>query len=191
MNRIDNSRGSGVLISKTDDRVYILTAAHIVKDRDLLDVACYRATKGQTVRMPALVVAKSQTQDLALLQAFTKMSGLPKPLAIFDRNRGNFPLPFETVFFSYLGDLPQAYTTQVVRDTLVQRPDSESAVRMWVADQEPLPGQSGGPMVDPQGVVLGMASGASAGQGYFVHIDEIRTFLQTTGVFEFLESPAE
>jgi hypothetical protein len=72
--------------------------------------------------------------------------------------------------------LPISEVVQAVR--LISKPGEEGKARCWETAKGQLAGRSGGPMLDRQGRLLGVASGASSGKGYYVHVEEIRAFLK-------------
>jgi hypothetical protein len=62
----------------------------------------------------------------------------------------------------------------------VRRPGAAALV-MWETESRPVKGRSGGPLVDQAGCLLGVCSGASGREGYFVHTEAIHSVLKQNG----------
>src|SRR2546430_1556077 len=67
----------------------------------------------------------------------------------------------------------RACLAETVRRKVDARRPNEKVTTMWETEASPAKGRSGGPLVDKRGFVLGIASGANDGKGYYVHPDEI------------------
>jgi S1-C subfamily serine protease len=173
--------GSGVLLGQDEPFVYILTANHLVGKSKQADVFVFTADSYPRVAKvfkAAEVVARDARADLAVLRVVTK-DALPAPLPLCPASevpdgKGTVVL---TVGCPPKGaPLPLSEVVQAVR--LISKPGEEGKARCWETAKGQLAGRSGGPMVDRQGRLLGVASGTSSGKGYYVHIEEIRAFLK-------------
>jgi S1-C subfamily serine protease len=183
--RVDNNtkgmHGSGVIIKQDADFVFILTAWHLVGNVDDVDIQTFSAAsypKAAKTYTDATVLARSKTQDLAVVRIKTrdKMPGV-LPLCPAEKTPTDKDLPGLTCGCND-GDAPTCKTDTVKGRKKVRRPDQRDDVVNWETATAPVAGRSGGPLVDKQGYVIGIASGANNGLGYFVHPEEIAAFLK-------------
>jgi S1-C subfamily serine protease len=64
----------------------------------------------------------------------------------------------------------------------VRKPGEREAARYWETAAPPAGGRSGGPLLDRAGRVIGVASGAGDGRGYYAHAEEVHRFLRQNGL---------
>ncbi len=171
----DRQFGSGVVIAKSKNLSYVLTAQHIVSTAKKVEV---KVAGGKT--FPAEVLASSAEGDLAVLRLNT-VPGVPAPLKL--AAAGAKPKTVSSVGWEK-GDAPTAVDETLKEKTKVRlkRPGETISVACWEVERKPAPGRSGGPLVDERGLVLGVASGHDGTTGYFIHVDEVHTFLRQNGL---------
>jgi hypothetical protein len=98
--------------------------------------------------------------------------------------------PFAAVSVGCPRASPQVVRAERVTDKrLVRRPGGGVAF-FWEVAVPPVGGMSGGPLVDPDGRVIGICTAAQDGQGYFTHLDEILAALKREGYSWLAEPPA-
>jgi S1-C subfamily serine protease len=180
VNAAKGVEGSGVVVKQDATSVYVLTAQHVIDKADKVAVHTFTAEsypKSAKVYDAAKVVAQSKEQDLAVLRITTddKMPGV-LPLCPAAKAPTDKDFPGLTVGCN-TGKPPTCRAETVKGRKSVRRP-GEEAVVSWEVGAAPAPGRSGGPLVDKRGYVLGVASGANDGLGYYVHTVEIAAFLK-------------
>jgi S1-C subfamily serine protease len=173
--------GSGVLIHRRGPYAYVLTAAHIVGKDRFVEVATFSARscpKPERTYRGAEVLARDPRSDLAVLRVLTREA--PQGLLSLGPKAGaprGKDFPVLTVGCDPGG--PPTPATDVVRGARVVRKRGEEGKTLcWEAATGQAPGRSGGPLLDRQGRLIGIASGASDGKGYYVHLDELHAFLR-------------
>jgi len=166
--------GTGVVIAVQNDIGWLLTAAHVAIDervevaftswQSYPDVAWY----GRQAR----VVARWPQQDLALVRFETGGRRIPVlPLAPPWARPKRFPATAWSI-----GINPEGVAT-LRSERLEAREYVDDAgkegVFFWRTAQAPVAGRSGGPLLDAQRRVIGIAVAARASRGYYLHHDEI------------------
>ncbi|MEA3276112.1 MAG: serine protease [Pseudomonadota bacterium] len=170
--------GSGLIL---DTRGHVLTNAHVVGN-------CARVQVAKTTRhVPARVEARDKARDLALLRIQAPLPGRPARL------RGTKPGRGEPIFVSGYplhGRLPKGLRLSRGRMGEQESPRGapSGAVRIEVAIQ---PGNSGGPVLDPAGNVVGIVTGmlryrkgggAVPNHAFALTTPSVRQFLTNKGV---------
>lgn len=191
-NNTRNVEASAVIIKQEGKFVYLLTAGHVARKDEQLQLRVFTEEsypKAAENYKSVDVLATDKEHDLALLRLATtdKMPGVlplcpPKKVkALDDREH-----PFQVLSCGCGPDkAPVCQLETVRRKVKVQRRGDKETTLTWELAEAPARGRSGGPLVDKRGFVIGVASGASDGQGYYVHIDEINRFLKAN-TFEWL-----
>ena len=64
--------------------------------------------------------------------------------------------------------------------TMLRRRENKVAF-FWETSAKSLRGRSGGPLLDNEGLVIGICSGTQGERGYYTHIDEIHAWLKPLG----------
>ena len=168
---IPQGTGSGFI---WDDRGYVVTNAHVVKAGDRFDV-----TLADSSTWPATFVGADVDKDIAVLKIDGATKAKLKPVLVgssedLQVGQSVFAIgnPFgldqtlTTGVISGLGRMIRAQTGRRIDDVI----QTDAAVN---------PGNSGGPLLDSAGRLIGMntaivsPSGASAGIGFAVPVDTI------------------
>ena len=131
----------------------------------------------------AEVVARADDADLALLRvpaAAGQWTVMPIcPADAIPAAKGDFP-----GLYHRLRRCRGAHRAGGRRRRQATRQKAGRRPRRWVwqVDRVPEKGRSGGPLIDHRGFLLGIASGASHGKGYYGHTEEIHRFLTRRGM---------
>ena len=183
LNASRQTEGSGVIVGRKGAAVYVLTAAHLVARGDDLEIHAFAPEtypKADSVYHSVEVVATAGgIRDLALLRLSTA-DPLPAALPLCPARA----VPDETTFPVLSvgcgeGEAPVVSVEKVLAKKLVRR-DGKTGY-CWEVEGRQKPGNSGGPLVDRKGRLLGILSGTSRGNSYFSHLDEVQTFLRRSG----------
>jgi hypothetical protein len=62
------------------------------------------------------------------------------------------------------------------------KPGAPVPARFWKSGRKAQAGESGGPLTNAQGQIIGICSGTSAEHGFFCHLEEIHAFLRAAGL---------
>ena len=163
--------GSGFEVAADE----ILTNNHVIAGagRLLVDTS-------SGVQLPASLVVASPTQDLALLSV-ADLGGSPLPLAPASPTLG---LPVIAVGYPAGG--AEVATTGHILGTAQVHVQSEGGTFLGYVISAPVqPGNSGGPLLDPAGQVVGVVfarAAAPAGPAFALLWSQARAFLATNGV---------
>jgi S1-C subfamily serine protease len=168
----DGQTGSGAVIAVEGPHGYVLTAAHVVASAKAVQV---RTAAGKSAT--AEVLAKDAVTDLAVLRL--PAVGLPDPVRLV--KPGTTPKATVSVGWEK-GDAPTALDEAITRKVHLRKPGADAAVWCWQAERKQVAGRSGGPLLDETGAVVGVASGHDGAAGYYVHADEVHTFLRRNGL---------
>jgi S1-C subfamily serine protease len=176
-----SKEGSGVLIRRQGPYAYVLTAAHVVGKERFVEVATFSAKsypKPAKTYRGAEVLARDPRSDLAVLRVAAREAP-PGVLSLAPKSaapRGkDFPA-LATGCDPSGAPTPEVEVVKAAR--MVRKPGEEGKALCWETATGQAGGRSGGPLLDRQGRLIGIASGVSGGQGYYVHLDEIHAFLR-------------
>jgi len=178
------AEGSGALIGKSAPFVYILTAQHVVKRAERLEVTVFvkdSDPKPRTVYRSAKVVAEMEgLADLALLR-LTTTDDMPGLVHVCPETKvQNHPGKVLAVGCE-AGKGPVGLLENVARKKWARRDDGNELVSFWEVDHKHARGRSGGPLVDQRGYLVGVCSGSNKEKSYFTHVVEIHGFLKRNG----------
>ena len=187
--------GNGVIVGQGGLFVYVLTAGHVVGRTERVTVQTFSIKEPRKVAnifSGAKVVARSgDDEDLALIR-----------LAMGEAPPGVLPIcppekvsagrkPFRALSCHCENETPPVcQEEEVAGKKKVRRPEAASAIPLWEVKRRPLKGHSGSALADRRGFLLGICSGASGDNGYYVPPETIQAFLKTNGYsWLFRESP--
>jgi serine protease Do len=177
--------GSGVLLRHEGAFAYVLTANHVVGKATELNVLVFSADsypKEDKVYRGAEVLARDARADLAVVRVATR-DKLPAPLSVCPAKQTPDGKGFAVLTVGCQPGGPPLPIVDTVQATpLVSKPGETGKVKCWETAKGQTAGRSGGPLLDRQGRVLGVASGTGGGKGYYVHAEEIRAFLKRKGL---------
>jgi hypothetical protein len=157
------STGSGFLIARDGKSGYVATNEHVLRNSRnriarRIQIVLYSGTP-QAVEVRAEVVALDSEGDLAVLK-ITHTDGLPAPLSL-----NSLPEPKETMSVFALGfPFGQALSLRKDSPGITFTPGSisslrrsdEDVLRALQLDMNLNPGNSGGPLIDEQGNLIGI-----------------------------------
>ncbi len=171
--------GAGVVLTRGSELV-VVTNAHVARGRpgDVVQVASY-----VRVVYPALIERIDMRRDLALLRFDPRFGGTkrPSPAALGDVS-GLRPGHLLIAVGHPFG-LANAVTAGVVQSVGRISTELERAIgrrgRSWIqADISLAPGNSGGPLCDAEGRVVGINTMVAGGLALAIPAAEIQAFLQ-------------
>ena len=184
--------GVGVIIDVQGPIAYVLTAAHLVKGMDEVDVHIF--SKESYPRYSKILkkqqIAGRGEPDLALIR-IVGYEGESKGLKLAALKGVDKlgPTKLRGIATGCTKELaPALRLVDVDAVVNVQKPGEDKIGKYFQSPEASLGGQSGGPLVNSNGQLLGICSGAGvqkagmAAKGYYVHLQEIRSFLENTGL---------
>src|SRR5262249_10927909 len=161
-NPITGGEGSGVIVKREGDYVYILTAKHILEQTNEATVETFEGRTTPVARDSGVpVIERISNLDLAIL----KMNWKNQPDVIDicpDKKIDTFEKKGFTVATVGCTDglWPEVRIEDVEDVVDLRRDDNSSAGLHWRTRQEAKKGRSGGPMIDVNGYLIGICSGA-------------------------------
>jgi S1-C subfamily serine protease len=177
VNPLDRGEGTGVLIKRERAFLYVLTANHLIGKAKRMEVQTFSAAsyprKDKVYR--AEILARDARADLAVLRVVAR-DAPPALLALTAKPPGT--REFAALAVGCVPEGPSLAVESVRGARAVRKPGEDGETLCWELKQGQPPGWSGGPLVDTRGLLIGIASGASDGKGYYVHAQEIHAFLQ-------------
>jgi S1-C subfamily serine protease len=179
MNVATGAAGSGVMIYCKDQEFYVLTADHVTTGGDRFEVSTFSVASYPNpadIFQSASLVASSAESDLSVLRVAThgpqvKTVRLCPPTLV---PKGEFPV---LTVGCEGGNAPTCITDKVLGKARVHKPRRAETPLCWITARAPTSGRSGGPLLDGQCRVIGVASGVGDDRGYYTHADEIHSFL--------------
>ena len=151
------SRGSGFIIRTLENSAYVATNEHVVDDAG----ATVTAMVGDKALYPGLVIGKDDRYDLAVVWICCSEDFQSLPLA----ESGSYVTGDEIGAFGYPLGATVMQATWGNFDKVEPQPDENG----WDMENRPLNlagGNSGGPIVDLRGQVIGINAGSVTNQPY-------------------------
>jgi hypothetical protein len=182
LNRTLAAEGSGVMVGKDEYGVYVLTAAHLLEGADLIEVQTFTSTSypkaAATISKIELVAKSDPLRDLALMR-LPPTKELPPLIRIAQAADNALKTPFSCLIVGCAtGKPPACKIERVVDAKRARRKAADEAVLFWEVAKKQAAGQSGGPLIDQRGFVIGICSGNNKELSYFCHLEEIHAFLR-------------
>lgn len=176
------SVGSGFLVGRSEGRGLIVTNAHVVQDARAgarLSAVFQSGTKEEWSGR-ARVLSRDATHDLALVEVRGRQ--IPDPLPLVKTDAARETLPVFVVGYP-LGDVlssgPKTPSPTLSRASIASF-RTTPAGRVIQLDGELNPGNSGGPIVDSKGTLLGVAVAKIEGTNisFAIPVDQVAAFLR-------------
>jgi len=189
VNATQRGVGTGVIIGRRGDFLYVLTARHVIRDAEAIEVVPLAAEDpgkaATSLRKVEVAAVGDDIRDLALLRISVTEETFPVVLLCPARS-----LPKEGGFKALSvgcsnGGSPTCEVEEVIGRIKATRGTEGKAGVFWEVARKVAEGRSGGPLIDERGRLIGICSGVNKTKGYFTHADEIRAFLEAKG-FEWL-----
>ena len=177
---------TGVVVAFKDQSAYILGAHHAsngIRRQFHFYTAGSMPGAVLEIKNAGEVVVMDKTADVVLYKVpWPDNAGwkpTPIPLAKPGERPKRFPFDAMSVGCSE-GRLPTASNETIQAKRLGSKTDSEVAF-FWETKQAPKPGRSGGPLLDRDGKLIGLCAASKDNAGYYAHLDEIQSALQSSG----------
>jgi S1-C subfamily serine protease len=184
MGGVGAETSTGVALAVKDGFAYVLTAQHAVSEL-ASEREVHFFTRDEYPR-PARrvraveVAARWANPDLALLKV--KVGSEPVPtLRLAGPGQRPTAYPFGAVSVGCSNAAaPTCRAEEVTAKRLARRPGGAIAF-FWELSVAPVPGRSGGPLLDDHGRVIGICAAGQGVRGYYTHLDEILVALKRDG----------
>jgi S1-C subfamily serine protease len=181
--------GSAVNVGIKDRFLYALTALHVVQENRNISIELFSRAKTGTFQTlkDVSVIAKSAAADLALLKVpLDENEEDPPTLRLTAPGKRPKVFPFAALTVGCdNGFSANCLENLVLARRLIRRPESEAAL-FWEAQQPSRLGRSGGPLIDKEGLVIGICAANQSGAGYFAYTDEIHAWLKSERGYDWL-----
>ncbi|MCR9295037.1 MAG: serine protease [bacterium] len=177
--------GTGFIVRHTPTGIDLVTAQHVTDDMEDVVLRLWLGsgtTSNYRDYATFEVIYADYTRDLSYVRVVHQFGEGEGGVQAALRVASNPPEKKE--FFAWAvdaGDVaekPRMLGVNVVDRIRAKRFKTTDPIHYWKLEQDSAPGMSGGPLLDQQGNVIGVASGNSRGHGYYCAHREIVTFLQ-------------
>jgi S1-C subfamily serine protease len=157
-----NGSGSGFLIERTGKAAIVVTNAHVARPEGnrAIEISCvFHSGTHDEVSHPAVLLAADETLDLAILSV--NAPGLPEPLDMSTNVELVETLPVFVFGFPFGEILSSGHRNPAITISKAAissiRLDDDDDVSILQVDGGVNPGNSGGPIVDEKGSLVGIA----------------------------------
>ena len=186
----DHFQGSGVVVHKEENTIYVLTVAHGVKlgiPRVELFSLLSHPTKPAMIVEEVELVSIEERADLALLKATLPSEFDIKPVPLAAASEPKFAYSSGCVG----NKPPEIIEERILRadEITVKLPGGRAKRYMWETENPQETGRSGGPLLNAKGSLLGIALGKSQGNGYYAHNREISRYFIDNGFATLVTCP--
>lgn len=186
--RVDGTTNSatatGVAVGFRDGSAYVVTALHgipdLVAEREVEFFTEQSYPRPARRFLAVEVAARWPEPDLALLRVKVGPDPVPTlPLA----GPGQRPVrfPFDALSVGCSNGSPPTCRAEAVRAKRPVSRGDKGLAFFWELAAPPVPGRSGGPLLDDRGRVIGICSAGQGGRGYYTHLDEVLVGLKRKG----------
>lgn len=179
------SYASGVLVGFRENEAYVLSAQHASTG----SLRRFQFFTEESMPYPAVeistmadVVVSNRTSDIVLYKLTwpEKATWKPKPLPLAKPGERPKRFPFDAFSVGCSeGRLPSTNNELIQAKRLGSKSESEVAF-FWETKAPPKQGRSGGPLLNPQGQVIGLCAASKDSFGYFAHLDELHVALKSS-----------
>lgn len=171
----DRGTGTAVCVACRDGFAYLLTAEHVAGSPEDREVQFFtRESYPRPARRVrgVQVLSKFATPDLAVLKV--KVGDEPVPVLRL-AGPGERPkrFPFDAASVGCTDARPPTFRGEVVAGKKLARRPGDKVAFFWETAVAPIPGRSGGPLLDREMRVIGICAAAREKLGYYAHLDEI------------------
>ena len=181
LNHTYETNGFGVVIGGRGQNVYILTVAHLASPQDSISISApwiddEGATHGKVF---ATCIAKEETDDIALLRV-RKLNCPSQGLRLAAPDWGNSHQALTVWNVTLKTERQEPYVTvEEVATKWVRRSTSTPPIRVWESILPGRDGDSGSPIVNASGLMVGIRSGRSTTNSYFTHHSRLGFWIST------------
>ena len=163
VNRSEKVEGSGVILGAGEKSIYILTAAHLLNRSPRLEISTFTADsypRPAKVYDKVEVVARTHDmRDLGLIRVSTD-DPLPERLPLCPPRLLTKKETFDALSAGCgAAGAPLCLVERVQGARLIRRQENMKPALFWEVKREQTSGRSGGPLLDSEGNLLGIASG--------------------------------
>lgn len=192
-----NGTATAVVVGRKDNFVYLLSAKHAADGRkrqfDFFTWSTYPRpdwTPKPADGLTSAIAAESADADFVLLSVLLPprpglIDGTDPPLPTLKLaapGRRPKAFPFDAVSVGCSGGAaPPTCEKVVIQAKRFARRDRTGGAFYWESNTAPVPGRSGGPLLDADGRVIGLCAAAKETVGYYTHLDEIHAVLKEKG----------
>lgn len=169
----DEGDASGVILGKDPEgRVYLLTVEHAaVTNIRAVDLFSVTSPKHYKRIAPLEVMAVSERRDLAVLRSIEPVAENVGVTRIYRKLKESPKHAYSCGYATSKGPIPMA--EKIVGKLAGIKPDETEPSTMWKIQKPQALGRSGGPLVDMDGSLIGIATGKDKKNGYYCHHSEI------------------
>lgn len=184
--------GTAVRVYRADNGMtYYLTAAHVVGNATNVDLTQFDPKTGNaSPKVNVDVKDKWPDDDLALLRGVEPVAA--PSLRICPKEEIPKEVPFPVLSIGCQLGSPDIWLDKAKKEVSLNRHDGKGGIKKslgWQVGLESRLGRSGGPLVSKNGYLVGICSGMTKEETYYVHIAEIHKCLGKVWPFVLVDAP--